>query len=86
MIVGVTGDTQVSAVEQEVQGFGTNLEQNKPLLAAISDRLGLSLSPLVERAREIMTAMREAVAAVNGAVEAINAVPSSRCPRRSSRS
>jgi uncharacterized phage infection (PIP) family protein YhgE len=66
---------QVSAVEQEVQGFSTNLEQNKPLLAAISDRLGLNLPPLVERAREIMTAVREAVAAVNGAVEAINAIP-----------
>lgn len=67
--------SQVSAVEQEVQAFGTDLEQNRPLLSAISDRLGLDLSPLVERAREIMSSVRETMAAVNTAVEAINAIP-----------
>lgn len=67
--------SQVSAVENEVQAFGTDLEQNRPLLAAISDRLGLDLSPLVERAREIITSVRETVAAVDAAIEAINAIP-----------
>ena len=66
---------QLTAVEQEVQAFGTDMEQNRPLLAAISDRLGLDLSPLVERAREIMTSVRETVAAVDAAIEAINAIP-----------
>jgi chromosome segregation ATPase len=66
---------QVSAVEQEVQAFGSDMEQNKPLLSAISDRLGLDLSPLVERGREILTSVRETVTAVSSAIEAINAIP-----------
>jgi hypothetical protein len=66
---------QVAAVEQDVQAFGTDLEQNKPLLAAISDKLGLELGPLFDSAREIMATVREAVAAVNSTIEAINAIP-----------
>ena len=66
---------QVSAVEQEVKAFGSDMEQNKPLLSAISDHLGLDLSPLVERGREILTSVRETVTAVSSAIEAINAIP-----------
>jgi Skp family chaperone for outer membrane proteins len=66
---------QISAVEHEVQTFGTDLERNKPLLTAISDRLGLDFAPLVDSARELMTTVRETVAAVNSTVEAINAIP-----------
>lgn len=66
---------QVAAVEHDVQAFGTNLEENRPLLTAISDKLGINLSPLVDSARETMTTIREAVAAVNSAIEAINAIP-----------
>jgi hypothetical protein len=66
---------QVASVEQDVQAFGADLEQNKPLLTAISDKLGLQLSPLVDKAREIMTTLRETVAAVSSAIEAINAIP-----------
>lgn len=67
--------SQVAAVEHDVQAFGADLEQNRPLLTAISDKLGIELSPLVDSAREIMTSIREAVAAVNSAIEAINAIP-----------
>lgn len=66
---------QVAAVEQDVQAFGADVEENKPLLTAISDKLGIELSLLVDSAREIMTSIREAVAAVNSAIEAINAIP-----------
>ncbi len=66
---------QVAAVEQDVEASGADLEQNKPLLTAISDRLGVELSPLVDSAREIMTSIHEAVAAVNSAIEAINTIP-----------
>jgi predicted nucleic acid-binding Zn-ribbon protein len=66
---------QVAAVEQDVQAFGADVEQNRPLFTAISDRVGLNLSPLVDSAREIMTTIREAVAAVNSTIEAINAIP-----------
>ncbi len=66
---------QVTAIEQEAQAFGTNLEENRPLFAAISDSLGIELSPLIESARETITTVREAVAAVNSAIEAVNAIP-----------
>jgi hypothetical protein len=66
---------QVTAIEQEAQAFGTNLEENRPLFAAISEAIGIELSPLVESARQTMTTVREAVAAVNSAIEAINAIP-----------
>ena len=66
---------QVQGVEQEVQALGTNLEENRPLLSSISDRLGLELSPLVESARETVATVRETVVAINSAIEAINAIP-----------
>jgi hypothetical protein len=66
---------RVVAVEQDVQAFGTNLEENKVLLTAISDAIGIELSPLVDSAREITTSVREAAAAVSSAIEAINAIP-----------
>jgi len=66
---------RVAAVEQDVHAFGSDLEQNRPLLSAISDKLGLELGPLFDSAREIMTTIREAVAAVDSAIEAINAIP-----------
>jgi chromosome segregation ATPase len=66
---------QVLVVEHEVQAFGADLEQNRPLLSAISERLGLELGPLFDSVREIMTTIRETVVAVNTATEAINAIP-----------
>lgn len=66
---------EVAAVEQEAQAIGTDLDQNKPLLTAIADRLGLDLAPLVDSAREIMTTIREAVAAVNSIIETVNTLP-----------
>jgi hypothetical protein len=66
---------QVAGVERDVQAFGADLEQNKPLLSAITDKLGVELGPLFDSAREIMTTIRETVTAVNSAIEAINAIP-----------
>jgi SMC interacting uncharacterized protein involved in chromosome segregation len=62
-------------VEQEVQGLGTDLDQNKPLLTALAERLGIDLAPLAERARELMDSIRETAAAANSIVETINALP-----------
>lgn len=66
---------EVAAVEREVQSLGADLEQNKPLFSAISDRLGLQLSPLIDKVGEIVVRIRETVAAVNSIVEAVNALP-----------
>ena len=67
--------SHITTVEQDVQAFGADLEENRPLLAAISDKLGLNLAPLLDSAREIMTTVRETVVAVDSAIEAINAIP-----------
>jgi phage-related protein len=66
---------QVAALEQGVQTLGTNVEENKPLLTALSDQLKATLGPLLDTARELMTSLGEAVAALNSAIEAINAIP-----------
>jgi hypothetical protein len=66
---------QVLGLEHEVQAFGADLEQNRPLLSAISERLGLELGPLFDSLREIVTTIREAITAVDSAIEAINAIP-----------
>jgi outer membrane murein-binding lipoprotein Lpp len=65
----------VSGVEQDVQAFGTDLEHNRPLLTAISDKVGLELEPLFDSVREIATTIGETVDAANTAIEAINAIP-----------
>ncbi len=65
----------VAAVEQDVQAFSADLEQNRPLLTAVSDKLGIELGPLFDSARETMATIREAAAAVNSAIEAVNAIP-----------
>ena len=66
---------QIAAVEEEVQDLGTDLDQNKPLLTALTDKLGVDLAPLAVRAREMMDTIRETVAAVNSIAETINALP-----------
>ena len=66
---------EVLALEQEAQALGANLEEGTPLLNALLDRLDLELSPLVDRAREIVTAIHETADAVNSIVEGINALP-----------
>jgi chromosome segregation ATPase len=67
--------TQIAAVEEEAQALGTDLDQNRPLLTALTDKLGVDLAPLAARAREMMDTIRETVAAVNSIVETINALP-----------
>lgn len=66
---------QIAAVEEEVQDLGTDLDQNKPLLTALTEKLGVDLAPLAARARGMMDTIRETVAAVNSIAETINALP-----------
>ena len=51
------------------------MEENRALLNAIVERLGIDISPLVESTREIITTIRETVGALNAAIEAVNAFP-----------
>ena len=66
---------EVAALEQEVQSLGADLDQNQPLIDAISDKLGLQLSPLIDRVSEILARTRETAAEVNSILEAISALP-----------
>ena len=65
----------VAGVEQDVQAFGTNVEQNRPLLTAISDKLGVELQPLFDTVRGTATTIVETVDAVSATIEAVNAIP-----------
>ncbi len=74
--VALTGaHDQVAGVEQDLQNFGSDVEENKPLASAISDRLESNLGPLVEGTRDVMITISEAVTSVNSAIETINAIP-----------
>jgi len=66
---------EVAAVEREVQSLGADLEQNKAMLTAISDRFGLQLGSLIDKVGETVAKIRETMAAVNSIVEGVNALP-----------
>jgi hypothetical protein len=45
---------QVATIEQEFQTFGTNVDQNRPLVTAVTDRMDFGLLPLIQSTQETM--------------------------------
>jgi chromosome segregation ATPase len=66
---------QVAQVQAQVQELGSDVEQNKPLLTAIQERLQVNLAPLVDRAQSLMATIRETATAVNSIIQIINSLP-----------
>jgi len=66
---------QIALVEQQVLEVGADLEQGGSLLTAISERLGVDVAPLVDRARGLLGTIREASAALSSITEVINGLP-----------
>jgi hypothetical protein len=62
-------------VEQNLQNFGSDVEENRPLATAISDRLDFGVLPLLESTRDLITNILEGVDSLNSKVEALNALP-----------
>ena len=66
---------QVTSVEEDLQTFGSNVEENRPLATAISDRLDLGLLPLIESTRDLLTNILDGVDTLNSSIETLNAIP-----------
>lgn len=66
---------QVSSVEQDIQTFGSDVEENRPLATAISDRLDFRLLPLIESTRELLSTILDGVDTLNSSIETLNAFP-----------
>ena len=66
---------QVKAVEDDLKEFGNDVEENRPLATAISDRLESRLGPLVDGTQEVVTTISGVIESVNSTIETINSIP-----------
>lgn len=69
------GRTEVQQAEQTIENVGANLQENSPLLTALSNRLETRLAPTVGKIQEALAPVRESLVAVNNAVEIVNSIP-----------
>lgn len=69
------GRTEVQQAEQTIENVGANLQENSPVLTALSNRLETRLAPTVGKIQETLAPVRESLVAVNNAVEIINSIP-----------
>jgi hypothetical protein len=83
-------DTLIQTARTEVQQAGTtvttvaaNLQENHPVLTALSDRLETRLGPAVDNIQEAMAPVHDALTTVSGAVSFANSIPfvQERAPR-----
>lgn len=66
---------QVTGIEQDLQTFGSDVEENRPLATAISDRLDFGVLPLIESTHELLINILDGAETLNSTIEALNAVP-----------
>jgi hypothetical protein len=66
---------QVTEMENNLQSLGDDIEQNKPLVTAVTDGLESKLSPFIDTANRIATTIIGGAAALNSTVETLNALP-----------
>ena len=66
---------QVVSVEQDLETFGSDVEENRPLATAISDRLDFGVLPLLESTRDLIANILEGVDSLNSKIAALNALP-----------
>jgi hypothetical protein len=69
------GRSEVQQVESTIVVVGTNIEDNNPLLTALSNRISERLAPTVEQIRSVLTPVTGTVRAVRILVDFVNAIP-----------
>lgn len=83
-------DTLVQTARSEVQQAGetvttaaSNLQENRPVLTALSDRLETRLGPTVDKIQEAVAPVHDALVGISGAVSFANSIPfvQERAPR-----
>ena len=69
------GRTEVQQAEQTIGTVGGNLQENSPLLTALSTRLETRLAPTVGKIQETLAPVRESLVSVANVVEIANSIP-----------
>lgn len=77
------GRTEVQQAEETITTVGTNLQENSPVLTALSARLQTRLAPTIENIQQAIAPVREALRTVSNIVTIATAIPgmSERAPR-----
>jgi hypothetical protein len=70
-----TGRTEVQQAEQTIVTVAANLQANRPVLTALSDRLETRLGPTVDKIQEASAPVRDALGTVSSAVSIANSIP-----------
>ncbi len=69
------GRAEVQQVESTITAVGANIEENSPLLTAMSDRINQRLEPTVNQIRSVLTPVVSTLQAVRALVDFVNALP-----------
>lgn len=69
------GQTEIQQVESTIVAVGANIEENNPLLTALSNRISERLAPAVEQVRTVLAPVTGTVRAVRMLVDFVNAIP-----------
>lgn len=77
------GRTEVQQAEDTITAVGANLQENSPVLTALSNRLQTRLAPTVDNISQAIAPVREALLTVSNVVEIATSIPgmSQRAPR-----
>ena len=78
-----TARTEVQQANEMVTTAASNLQENRPVLTALSDRLDTRLGPMVDKVQEAVAPVHDVLVTVSGAVSFANSVPfiQERAPR-----
>lgn len=69
------GRSEVQQVEATIVAVGANIEENNPLLTALSNRINERLAPAVEQVRTVLSPVTGTIRAVRALVDFVNAIP-----------
>lgn len=78
-----TARTEVQQAGETVTTVAGNLQENRPVLTALSERLETRLGPAVDNIQEAITPVQDALTTISSAVSFANSIPSvqERAPR-----
>jgi hypothetical protein len=68
----ISVNEQLVRVEEDLQAIGDDVDQNRPLVTAISDRLDLGILPRINSLRETLNTVLETVDTANDTINSIN--------------
>lgn len=69
------GRSEVQQVEETIVAVGVDVEANRPLLTALSNRINERLAPTVEQIRTTLAPVTGTIRAVRALVDFVNAIP-----------